>query len=153
MSIDHNQDCYPTVGQLERDISQKINTLYHNQFNHRVSKVNCHLLENKVVIFCEDVITPTEKILLEAPSFYLKHQVRTFLDSSIKEKIEELIEKILQVKVNNCVYNTIVETASAVGIVMLADSPQVRVKRVNRQGNRKNLVQFNQPQSRFSNSI
>ncbi len=147
MSIDHNKNCYPTVGQLERDIAQKINALHHNQSGHRASKVNCHLLENKIIIFCEDVITPIEKILLEAQSFHLIHQVRKFLDASIKVKIEELIEKIVQVKVNNCIYNTTVETASAVGIVMLADSPKVRSKKVNRQGNCKNIVQFSQPQN------
>ncbi|MGL5940457.1 MAG: DUF2294 domain-containing protein [Waterburya sp.] len=145
MSIDHNKNSYPTVGQLERDIAQKVNTLYHNQLGHRASKINCHLLDNKIIIFCEDVITPIEQILLEASSFHLIYQVRTFLDSLIKVKIEELIEKIVRVKVNNSIYKTTIETASAVGIVMLVDSPQVRAKKANRQSNRQNIVQFKQP--------
>jgi uncharacterized protein YbcI len=153
MSIDHNKNSYPTVGQLERDISQKINNLYHNQFGHRASKVNCHLFDNKIIIFCENVITPIEKVLLETQSFHLIHQVRTFLDSSIKAKIEKLIEKIVQVKVNNCIYNTTIENDSAVWVVMLANSPQVRPKKVNRQSNHKNIVQFTQPQEQLSNSI
>jgi uncharacterized protein YbcI len=150
MSIDHNQNCYPTVGQLERDISQKINTLHHNELGHRASKINCHLFDKKIIILCEDVITPIEKILLEASSLHLIHQVRRFLDSAIKIKIEELIETIVQVKVNNCIYNTTIETASSVGIVMLANSPQVRVKKANLQRNRQNIVQFKQPQNELN---
>ena len=153
MNIDHQQNCYPTAGQLERDISQKVNTLYYEQFGHRANKVDCHLLDRKIIIFCEDVITPTEKILLEASSLPLSYQVRTFLDSSIKVKIEELIEKIVQVKVNSCIYNTTVETASSVAIVILEDSPPVRVKKTNRRGNRKNLIQFSHSRDDLTKSV
>ena len=152
MSFIQDRDCYPTVGQLERDISQKINALYYSQFAHRASKVDCHLFDRKIIILCEEVITPIEKLLLEAPSLYLIHQVRGFLDSSLKTKIEDLIEKIVRVKVIDCVYNTNINNNSAVGIILLANSPQVRSKKNTRRSNRRNVVQFSHSQNRLSKS-
>ena len=153
MSIKQSEYSYPTAGQLERDISQKINALYHKQLAHRAKKVNCHLLDNKIIIFSEEVVTPLEKVLLKAPSFHLSHQIRTILDSSIKEKITELIEEIVRVRVINCIYETSIDTDSAVGVVILAASPQVRSKRTNYQGKRKNVVQFDRSRDKFSESI
>ena len=154
MSVEQNKYCYPTTGQLERDISQKLNSIYQNQFAHRASRVDCHLLDNKIMIFSEEVITPIERLLLEASSSsHLVHQIRTFLDNSIKTKIEELIKEIVQVEVRNCIYNTDIDTKSAIAIAILANPPRVRSKRITRRGNKKNVVQFNHSRDRLSESI
>lgn len=150
MSFKQNQDCYPTVGQIERDISQKVNNLYHQEFTHRASKVKCHLFENKIFIFCEEVITPIEKLLLEASYLHLLHQVRRCLDSSLKVKIEELIEKIVRVKVKRCIYSTDIEINSTVIIIILAEPPQVRPKRISHRSRLKNVVNFNHSKDKLS---
>ena len=49
MATDLNSHSYPTAGQLERTIAQKVRTLYRNQFGHQPSRVDCHLLGNKLV--------------------------------------------------------------------------------------------------------
>ena len=50
MSQELSTSLCPTAGQLERDISQKVRALYRNQFGHQPSRVDCHLINNKLVI-------------------------------------------------------------------------------------------------------
>lgn len=120
---------YPTAGQLERDVSQKVRALYRHQFGHQPSRVDCHLLENKLIISLEDVITPIEKLLVEAQSSNLVIQLRNFIDETIKPKLQELVEEIFQISVTNCLYDTAIETGYAGAIVVLDRAPQVRRSR------------------------
>lgn len=124
-----NLESYPTAGQLERTISQKVRALYRSQFGHQPSRVDCHLLGNKLVISLEDVVTPIEKLLAEAQSSVLVEQVRDFIDQTIKPKIQSLVEEISQTSVINCLYDTTVETGYAGAILIFADPPQVRRSR------------------------
>ena len=126
MSTNSDTTIHPTVGQLERTISQKVRALYRSQFGHQPSKVDCHLLENKLVISLEDVITPIEKLLIETNSSNLVTQVRNFIDEIIKPKLQELVEEIFQVRVTNCLYDTAIESNCAGAILVLAAPPQVR---------------------------
>lgn len=143
MTADHNTYCKPTVGQLERELAQKINALYQRQLGHRAKKVDCHIFANKVFIYSENVMTSIEKLLLEAPSPNLVHQIRGFLDSSIKEQVAKITQEITKIQIDSCIYNTSVETGSAVGIVMLADTPQVRRKKNScNYKNHKNVIQM-----------
>ncbi|HEY9772038.1 MAG TPA: DUF2294 domain-containing protein [Coleofasciculaceae cyanobacterium] len=147
MSFERQINSYPTVGQLEREIAQKINSLYYIQFSHRASRVDCHLFDRKLIIFFEDVITAVEQTLRGAATSTVNlDQVRTLLDAAIKPKMEQLIQDITQVQVNRFIYNTNSETGSAIAIVILASAPQVRHKKSNR---RKNVLQFNKQKKRF----
>ena len=127
MSLNSETTTYPTVGQIEREISQKVRALYRNQLGHQPSKVDCHLLGNKLVISLEDVITPIEKLLVEAQSSNLVAQVRQFIDETIKPKLQEIVEEISQVSVTNCLYDTAINTGCAGAIVILANPPQTRL--------------------------
>lgn len=126
MSVNVEKSSYPTAGQLERDISQKIRSMYRNEFGHQPSKVECHLLGNKLLISLEDVITPIEKFLVEGESLHLVEQVRSCIDETIKPKIKELVEEISQVSVTNCLYDTAIATGCAGAILILASPPQIR---------------------------
>lgn len=125
-----DKSLHPTAGQLERDISQKIRSMYRHQFGHQPSKVECHLLGNKLVISLEDVMTPIEKFLVEGESLHLVEQIRNCIDKTIKPKIKELVEEISKVNVINCLYDTAIATGSAGAIVILAAPPQVRRAKV-----------------------
>ena len=92
---------YPTVGQIEREISQRVRKLYRHLFGHQPSKVDCHLLGNKLIISLEDAITPIEKLLVEAQSSSLAIQLRSFIDETIKPKLREIVEEISKVSVVN----------------------------------------------------
>lgn len=70
--------------------------------------------------------TPIEKFLVEGQSSHLVEQVRSCINENIKPKIKELVEEISKVSVINCLYDTAIATGYAGGIVVLADSPQVR---------------------------
>ena len=125
----NTQISHPTSGQLERAISQKVRALYRNQFGHQPSKVECHLMGNKIILSLEDVITPLEKLLVEAQSSNLVIQIRDFIDNIIKPKLQKLIEEISQVNVINCLYDTEINSGCAGAIVILANPPQVRPSR------------------------
>ena len=125
----NTQTSHPTSGQLERAISQKVRALYRNQFGHQPSKVECHLMGNKIILSLEDVITPLEKLLVEAQSSNLVIQIRDFIDNIIKPKLQKLIEEISQVNVINCLYDTEINSGCAGAIVILANPPQVRPSR------------------------
>ena len=122
--IDKNS--YPTAGQLERSISQKVSALYRSQFGHQPSKVDCYLLGNKVVISLENVMSPVEKLLAQTQSS-LRIQISNFISETIKPKLQELIEEISQVSVSHCLYDTSVDADYAGAIVVLADSPKTRL--------------------------
>ena len=125
----NTQISHPTVGQLERTISQQVRALYRKQFGHQPSKVECHLMGNKIILSLEDVITPLEKLLVEAQSSNLVIQVRSFIDNIIKPKLQKLIEEISQVNVINCLYDTEIDSGCAGAILILANPPQVRLPR------------------------
>lgn len=125
MSIE-NPESYPTVGQLERIISQKVRALYRQQLGHQPTRVDCHLLGNKLVISLENVVTPLEKLLAEAQSSILIDQVRAFINQTMKPLLQKLVEEISQVNVVNCLYDTAIETGYAGAILVFANPPQVR---------------------------
>lgn len=118
---------YPTAGQLERSISQRLSTLYSNQLGHRPGKIDCHLMGNKLVVSLENVVTPIEKLLIETQSFSLVLKLRTLVDSIIKPKLEELVEEIFQVGVTTCLYDTEIDADYAGVIVVLSDTPKTRI--------------------------
>ena len=120
---------YPTAGQLERIISQQVRALYRQQFGHQPSKVECHLMGNKIILSLEDVITPLEKLLVEAQSSNLVIQIRSFIDDTIKPKLQQLIEEVSKVNVINCLYDTEINSGCAGAIVILANPPKVRPSR------------------------
>ena len=127
--MNSNIQSHLTAGQLERTISQQVRALYRNQFGHQPSKVECHLMGNKIILSLEDVITPLEKLLVEAQSSNLVIQIRNFIDNIIKPKLQKLIEEISQVNVINCLYDTEINSGCAGAIVILANPPQVRPSR------------------------
>lgn len=126
MSVNVDKSPYPTAGQLERDVSQKVRSMYRHEFGHQPSKVECHLLGNKMLISLEGVITPIEKFLVEGESIHLVEQVRCCIDKTIKPKIQELVEEISKVSVTNCLYDTAISTGCAGAIVIFANPPQTR---------------------------
>ncbi len=117
---------YPTAGQLERNVSQRLSSLYGNQFGHRPGKVDCHLLGNKLVISLENVMTPIERLLIETQSSTLGVQLRTFIDETIKPKLQELVEEVFQANVTLCIYDTAIDADYAGAIVVFADTPKTR---------------------------
>jgi uncharacterized protein YbcI len=118
-------DNIQTAGQLERTLSQRIQTLYRNQLGHQPSKVSCQLLDEKVAIVLENSVTRPEQILSESDQS-LAEQVRHDLDNAIHPQLIDLIQEILNVKVLDLLSDTTLSTGRSGMIGILDGNPVVR---------------------------
>lgn len=116
----------PTIGELERSISQRIQALYRSRCGHQPSKVIAHMFSNKLTVIVENSLTVVERLLTQTGKLELAHQVRLSVDDAIKQQVIELIEDIMQVRVINLLWDTIVETGYTGMIAILSDFPQIR---------------------------
>ena len=115
-----------TVGQLERQLSQSIQSFFRTLLGHAPSKVSCHLFTNKLVVVAENSVSPAEKALAETGKKELAQKVRTNLYESIRLKLKSLIEDISQVEVADLLGETRLETGLTGFIVVFNDIPKVR---------------------------
>ncbi|MEO0770065.1 MAG: DUF2294 domain-containing protein, partial [Cyanobacteria bacterium J06649_4] len=67
---------HPTVGQIEREVSQKVQALYKTHLGHQPSKVTCQLFGPKLALVLENSVTQPEKLLAEEGQTDLAEQVR-----------------------------------------------------------------------------
>ncbi|PSB30064.1 DUF2294 domain-containing protein [Stenomitos frigidus] len=116
----------PTRGQLERSLSQQIQALYRSQLGHRVSEVDCALLETKIAIVLEQSLTQPEQLLAEQGKDELVNELHTELDAAIRPQLKELIEAVVGVPVIDLLSDSTLKTARTGMIVMLAEAPQIR---------------------------
>lgn len=116
----------PTLGQLERTLSQRIQALYRNELGHQPSKISCSIASEKIMIVLEDSITPPEQLLVENGRQDLAEQVRADLDKAIQPQLRELIEEVVGVEVVDLLSNATIETGRTGTIAILADAPQTR---------------------------
>lgn len=116
----------PTPGQLERTLSQRVQTLYKNQLGHRPGQVTCRLFGEKLIILIEDSITQPELILAQEGQLHLAEEVRSELDDAIKPQLRALVEEVLKVDVVDLLSDATLETGRTGAIVVLAEVPTVR---------------------------
>lgn len=116
----------PTRGQIERTLSQKIQSLYRNQLEHTPSRVVCQIFDDKIAIVLEDSITQPEQVLVENGQEDLAQQVRIELDEALQPQLKALIEEVAGVTVIDLLSNAKLETGRSATVAILAESPQVR---------------------------
>ena len=116
----------PTRGQLERTLSQRIESLYRSQLEHKPSKVVCQIFDEKIAIILEDSITQPEQILVNNGQQELAEKVRSELDEALQPQLKALIEEIVGVNVIDLLSNAKLETGRSATIAILAESPQFR---------------------------
>jgi uncharacterized protein YbcI len=116
----------PTRGQLERSLSQQIQALYRNRLGHRLSAVDCELLENKIAIVLEQSVTQPEQLLAEQGKDDLVKALHVELDEAIQPQLKELIESVVGVAVIDLLSDVTLKTERTGMIVMLAEAPQIR---------------------------
>lgn len=117
---------FPTRGQLERTLSQRIQALYRTQLEHQPSRVTCQIFEEKIAIILEDSITKPEKLLVNSGEQELAEQVRSELDEAIQPELKALIEEVVGVAVIDLLSNAKLETGRTATVIILADTPQLR---------------------------
>lgn len=121
-----------TRGQLERNLSQQIQSLYRTQLGHQPGKVTCQLFDEKLAIIIEDSVTQPEQLLAEEGKLELAEQVRSDLDQAIRPQLRALIEDELRVTVLDLLSDATFETGRTGMIVVLENSPEVRPSSSNR---------------------
>jgi uncharacterized protein YbcI len=117
---------YPTRGQLERTLSQRIQALYRTQLEHQPSRVVCQIFDEKIAIILEDSITQPEQLLVNKGQEELAEKVRSELDDALQPQLKELIEEVVGVAVIDILSNSKIETGRAATVAILANPPQVR---------------------------
>lgn len=117
---------YPTRGQLERTLSQRIQALYRTQLGHQPSKVTCQIFDEKIAIILENSITQPEQFLASNGQADLAEQVRSDLDKAIQPQLKALIEEVVGVSVIDLLSDAKLETARTGTIAVLAAPPQIR---------------------------
>ncbi|PZD75415.1 hypothetical protein C1752_00320 [Acaryochloris thomasi RCC1774] len=116
----------PTIGQLERSLSQKIQALYREQLGHLPSKVTCQIFGEKLAVVIEDSLTQPEKLLVEEGQKDLATQVRSDLDDAIQPQLKTVIEDILGVQVLDVLSDATLSTGRTGLIAVLDKTPEVR---------------------------
>ncbi|WP_373525314.1 DUF2294 domain-containing protein [Nostoc sp.] len=115
----------PNMGQLEREISQRIINLYNEKVGQPPSQIICHFFDTEIVISLENSVTKSEQTLLKAGYASLAEQVRLYLDRIIKSELKNLIEIIIGKSVVDLMMNTNLTTGRTGIIVVLAQLPEV----------------------------
>lgn len=127
MNIDSSStEQYPTRGQLERQLSQRLQAFYRQHLGYQPGQTICHLFEKKLAIVIENSVTPTEQFLAEEGEASLAKKVRERLDNLTRSSLQELIEDILEVQVKDLMSDVTLETGRMGIIVVLEDTPKVR---------------------------
>ncbi|SRR5579883_2740868 len=116
----------PTRGQLERTLSQRIQALYRNQLGHRLSEVDCNILDTKIAIVLEQSVTQPEQILAGKGNSELAAAVHSELDDAIQPQLKELIEEVMGVSVVDFFSDVTLQTERTGIIAVLSEAPQLR---------------------------
>ncbi|MBW4474085.1 MAG: DUF2294 domain-containing protein [Stenomitos rutilans HA7619-LM2] len=119
-------DTLPTKGQIERSLSQRIQALYRNQLGHRLSQVDCELLETKIAIVLEQSVTQPEQLLADQGKNELVETLHSELGDAIQPQLKTLIEEVVGVAVVDLLSDSTLETARTGMIVILAEAPKLR---------------------------
>jgi len=117
---------YPTRGQIERTLSQRIQALYRTQLEHQPSRVVCQIFDEKIAIILEDSITQAEQLLVNNGQEELAEQVRSKLDDALEPQLKALIEEVVGVPVIDLLSDAKLATGRTATVVILAEMPQVR---------------------------
>ncbi len=117
---------YPTRGQIERTLSQRIQALYRTQLEHQPSRVVCQIFDEKIAIVLEDSITQPEQLLVDNGQEELAEQVRSKLDEALEPQLKALIEEVVGVPVIDLLSDAKLATGRTATVVILAEMPQVR---------------------------
>ncbi|WP_017318853.1 DUF2294 domain-containing protein [Mastigocladopsis repens] len=116
----------PTIGQLEREITNRIRSLYRNQLGHQTGKIICQFFDKELAISIENSVTRPEQTLITEGYKSLAEQVRLDLNKIIAPQLKDLIEGVIKKIVVDLLINTSLTTGRTGIIIFLEALPEVR---------------------------
>lgn len=126
----------PTKGQLERQLSQGIQTLYRSQFGHLPHKVTCHLFTDKIAIVAEGTVTALEQILKDNSQSALASDIRAAISEAFAVEVKQKITEIFDSEVVDLIYDSSLDTGYLGAIAFLEKPPQTRLAKKERYQNK-----------------
>ncbi|PAX52896.1 hypothetical protein CK510_16870 [Brunnivagina elsteri CCALA 953] len=116
----------PTIGQLERDISNQIRSFYISQLGQNPGKIICHFFDTQLVISIDSSVSRIEATLAENNHLRLAEVVRDCINAIIRPHLQNLIEESINCSVIDLVSNTSFITGTTGILVMMEVIPDVR---------------------------
>jgi uncharacterized protein YbcI len=130
----------PTIGQLEREISNRIRSLYNVELGLRPTKINCHFFHGELAITLENSATKVEQVLMKTGSDILAEQVRIDIDRIMVPQIQNLIEEVIGKPVLDLISHTNLTTGRTGMIVFIGNLPEVRNPQAIPKAHKKNVA-------------
>lgn len=127
----------PTRGQLERQLSQRLQSLYRQQFGHLPSKVTCHMFANHIAIIAENTVTGIEQFLVNHARLDLAENLRTAINRDFILVAKRAIETIIGIPVIDIMSDSALNTGYLGMVVLLENPPQVRLPKAKIRRNKK----------------
>lgn len=117
----------PTRGEIERNLSQYIQSFYRNQLGCQTRKVSCNIVKNQLAVGIEKSLTPVEILLNDLGDDEFKRSLRDRLDRIVKRKLIPEIEAMLGVEVDALAIDTTVEDNFTGIVALLSQAPNMRL--------------------------
>jgi uncharacterized protein YbcI len=116
----------PTLGQLQRRLTQRFQRLYRDKLNHTPGKITCQIIDEKVLLVIEDSVTKPEQLLVNEGQTELAEQVREDLSSALRPQIIEIVETVLSRQVLDILTDATLATGRTSVVIILSEPPEVR---------------------------
>lgn len=116
----------PSVGELERGLSQDIQASYRRLLGSQPQRVICHLFGNCIGIVIEQSVTALEKLLAGQDGDGLVRQVRQKVDDAFREEIFRLVKQRMGVEAKSVLLETSLDSGTTGSLVVLVSLPKVR---------------------------
>lgn len=116
----------PSCGELERAVTQGIQSLWFRRLAHRPQRVTCQLFSNSVAIVIEDSVTLAEQFLITSDKTTTVQMARQAIHKALQPQLSALLEKLLNTEVLILFCDTTL-TEKCTGVVaVLTQTPAVR---------------------------
>jgi len=119
-------DTILTRGEMERNLSQSVQTFYRNQLGCQTDKVSCHIIKEQVAIAIHNPITPIERLLDNSQDRSFVQDLRERIDTIVKDQLCSKMEEIMGVQVIALTIDTTLDNNLTGVVALLAQKPKLR---------------------------
>ncbi|MGB3200039.1 MAG: DUF2294 domain-containing protein [Nodosilinea sp.] len=116
----------PTLGQLQRKLTQHFQRLYRENLNHTPGKITCQILDDKLFFVLEDSVTKPEQLLVHEGQLELAKQVREDLAVALRPQIVEMVKSVLDRQAVDVLTDATLATGRTSVVIILSEPPEAR---------------------------